>query len=137
MYLFLVILIPLFLGAFYGLTTLVSSFFNLKKNISSILIFITIFSSIEYLRGIIFGGFPWNLIVYSWTNYLNSLQIISVIGTYSFNLISITIFLLPLIIFFKKSLKIKSISFIFLLLILVTNHFYGYQAFKMFFYLVS
>ena len=64
------ILIPLFLGIFYGLITLISSFFNLRKNISSILIFSFFFSVIEFIRSFIFGGFPWNLIVYSWLNYL-------------------------------------------------------------------
>ena len=36
---FSLIIIPLFLGLFYGLITFLCSFFNLKKNISSILIF--------------------------------------------------------------------------------------------------
>ncbi len=124
------ILIPSFLGLFYGLATLLASQFRLEKNFLSILIFSVIFATIEFIRGFFLGGFPWNLIVYSWTNYLNSLQILSLIGTYSFNLISITIFLFPLVIFFKKTLKFKLISFIFLLLILVSNHFYGYQKIK-------
>jgi len=97
------ILIPSFLGLFYGFITLVVSRFKLRKNFSSILIFSLIFGLTEFFRGFIFGGFPWNLIVYSWTNYLNSLQILSIIGTYSLNLISITIFLIPLIIIFKKN----------------------------------
>ena len=88
------IVIPLFLGLFYGFGILFCSFFKLKKNFSTILIFATIFSLIEFVRGFILGGFPWNLIVYSWTNYLNSIQIISFTGTYAFNLLSITIFLL-------------------------------------------
>ena len=124
------ILIPCFLGLFYGLITLATSRFTLSKNFSSILIFSLIFAFIEFIRGFILGGFPWNLIVYSWTNYLNSLQILSLIGTYSFNLISITIFLLPLVIFFNKSLKFKLILFIFLLVILLSNHFYGHQKIK-------
>ena len=72
--------------------TLAVSRFKLRKNFSSILIFSLIFGLIEFFRGFMFGGFPWNLIVYSWTNYLNSLQILSIIGTYSLNLISITFF---------------------------------------------
>ena len=124
------ILIPSFLGLFYAFITLATSKFTIEKNFSSILIFSLIFAFVEFIRGFIFGGFPWNLIVYSWTNYLNSLQIISVIGTYSFNLISITIFLIPSFIFFKKKLKFKLIAFFFLLLILLSNHFYGYQKLK-------
>ena len=119
------IIIPLFLGLFYGFGTLFCSFFKLKKNFSTILIFATIFSLIEFFRGFILGGFPWNIIAYSWSNYLNSLQILSLIGTYSFNLLSITIFLLPFIIFFNKNLKSKLLSLFFLLIFLVLNHFYG------------
>jgi len=127
---FALILIPFFLGLFYGVTTLVVSRFKLKINFSSILIFSLVFSVIEFFRGFILGGFPWNLIVYSWTKYLNSLQILSLIGTYSFNLISITIFLLPLLIIFKKDLRFRISLLIFLLIVLVCNNFYGLLKIK-------
>jgi len=127
---FALIIIPLFLGIFYGLGTLICSFFNLKKNFSTVLIFSVIFSLIEFIRGFVLGGFPWNIIVYSWTNYLNSIQILSLIGTYSFNLISITIFLLPFLFLFQKEIKIKIFIFLFLLFILISNAFYGYKKIK-------
>ena len=127
---FALILIPLFLGIFYGFGTLICSFFYLKKNFSTVLIFATIFSVIEFIRGFVLGGFPWNMIVYSWTNYLNSIQILSLIGTYSFNLISITIFSLPFLIFFKKKIKFKIFVVLFLLFILICNGFYGYKKIK-------
>ena len=122
---FALILIPSFLGLFYGVVTSVVSRFKLKINFSSILVFSLIFSIIEFFRGFVFGGFPWNLIVYSWTKYLNSLQILSLIGTYSFNLISITIFSLPFLIFFKKEIKSKVFIVLILLFILICNGFYG------------
>tara|TARA_B100001250_G_scaffold352612_1_gene325494 strand:+ start:109 stop:1650 length:1542 start_codon:yes stop_codon:yes gene_type:complete len=124
------ILIPLFLGLFYGLATFVFSFFKLKKNFITILTFALIFSLIEFIRGFVLGGFPWNLIVYSWTNYLNSIQIISFIGTYSFNLLSITFFLLPIIIFFDQKIKFKISILLFLFAILVLNNFYGKYKIK-------
>ena len=127
---FALIIIPLFLGIFYGIGTLICSFFNLKKNFSTVLIFSVIFSLIEFIRGFVLGGFPWNIIVYSWTNYLNSIQILSLIGTYSFNLISITIFLLPFLFLFQKEIKIKIFIFLFLLFILISNAFYGYKKIK-------
>ena len=96
------ILIPLYLGIFYGLTTYAISFLSLNKKFSSILIFAFFFSLFEYVRSFALGGFPWNLIAFSWTDYLPFLQILSIIGTYSFNLLSITIFLIPTIIFFSK-----------------------------------
>ena len=122
---FAFILVPLFLGIFYGLVAFISSFFNLKKNFSSILVFSFIFSLIEFLRSFILGGFPWNIIVYTWSSYLSSIQILSLIGTYSLNLLSITFFVSPLIFFFKIKSKYKIISLIFFLVIFISNIFYG------------
>ena len=76
---FALILIPLFLGIFYGLVTFLSSFFNLKNNLSSVLIFSIFFGGIEFLRSFIFGGFPWNQLVFSISNNLPSLQILSLL----------------------------------------------------------
>ena len=117
--------IPLFLGLFYGLATYIFSFFNLDKNYSSILIFSLILSTIEFIRGTILSGFPWNLIVYSWTKYTDFLQILTFIGTYSFNLISITLFLVPSVIFFNNSLRSKIIIIIFSIIFVGTNFYYG------------
>ena len=97
---FAVILIPLFLSLFFGFVTLITGPFTEKK-IYFILFFALIFSIFEFLRGTIFSGFPWNLISYTWSWSLYSIQILSSIGTYSLSLISITIFCLPFI-FFKK-----------------------------------
>ena len=121
------VLIPLFLGLFYGLATYIFSFFKLDRNYSSIIIFALILSFIEFIRGNILGGFPWNLIAFSWTEYANFLQILAFIGTYSFNLISITLFLVPSIIFFNKSFRSKLIFNIFLLLVIGANFYYGKQ----------
>ena len=122
---FALILIPLFLGIFYGIAIFACSLFNLKKNFSSILIFSIFLSLIEYVRSFIFGGFPWNLIAYSWTDYLNFLQIVSFTGTYLFNLFSIIFFLIPTIIFFKYKKKTKLFSLAIAIAILTINFIYG------------
>ena len=114
---FALILIPLFLGLFYGLSTLVFSFLNPKKNFLSILILATTLSIFEYIRSFIFGGFPWNLISFSFVNYLEFIQILSITGTYAFNSIVILLFLLPTILFFNYKKKIKISIFIFSLLV--------------------
>ncbi len=119
------ITIPSYLALFYGIITFICSFLNLKKDFASILIFVTIFSLIEFARGFIFGGFPWNLNAFSWTNYINFLQILSIIGTYSFNLLSITFFLIPAILFFKYTTKLKLLVSFFLIFVLTLNYFYG------------
>jgi apolipoprotein N-acyltransferase len=58
------------------------------------------------------------------------LQILSIIGTYSLNLISITIFLLPLFIVFKKKIIFKTFLLIFLIFVLVFNNYYGLKKIK-------
>ena len=119
------ILIPLFLGAFYGLATLCCSFFSLNKNFSSILIFSFFFALIEFIRSFIFGGFPWNLIAFAWTDYIYFLQVLPFIGTYSFNLLSITFFLIPTVILFNYRKDTKLFFLVFTFLILIINFFYG------------
>ena len=127
---FALILIPLFLGIFYGLATLISSMFNLNNKISSIFIFSIIFGSVEYIRGFVLSGFPWNLIVFSLTEYLPMIQILSIIGTYSLNLLVINIFLIPSVIFFKYRKKEKLIFIFSTLLLLILNYFYGSSMLK-------
>ena len=127
---FALILIPLFLGIFYGLATLISSMFNLNNKISSILIFSIIFGSVEYIRGFVLSGFPWNLIVFSLTEYLPMIQILSLVGTYSLNLLVITIFLIPSVIFFKYRKKEKLIFIFSTLLLLIFNYLYGSSILK-------
>ena len=110
---FALILIPSFLAIFYGISTLILSFFKLKKNICSILLFSLIFGFIEYIRGSILSGFPWNLIVYSLSNTKSIFIILPLVGTYTLNLIAINFFLLPMIFFFRLNFKYKlSLAFI-------------------------
>ena len=122
---FALIFIPLFLGIFYGLSTLVFSILNPKKNFLSILMLTTSLSIFEYFRSFIFGGFPWNLIAFSFVDYLEFIQILSITGTYAFNSVVILLFLLPTILFFnyKKNKKISIL--IFSLLLSFTNYFWG------------
>ena len=122
---FSIIFIPFLLSLLYGIFSFLLKFLNLKMNFSSILIFSLLLSIIEYLRGNIFGGFPWNLISFSMVNFTSSLQILNLIGTYSFNLIVITIYCLPIIIIFKFNRLKKIIIFLSVILILVINYFYG------------
>ena len=119
-----VILIPFFLSIFFGLAISIVGPFS-EKNISFVLFFSLIFSIFEFLRGNLFTGFPWNLISYTWSWSIESIQLLSLIGTYSLSLISITFFCIPFI-FFQKEIRKKNIIFLFLFLIaFIINYFYG------------
>ncbi len=120
-----IILIPFLLSVYYGLFSLCLKFFDIKMNFNSILIFSLILSIFEYLRGNIFGGFPWNLISFSIIELTSSLQILSLIGTYSLNLLIVTFYSLPIVILFKISNKKKFAIFLSAILILSLNSYYG------------
>ena len=119
------IFVPIFLSIFYGISLLLCSFFNIKNNIYSILLFSLSISLLEYLRGFIFTGFPWNLISYSLVNFNEVIQILSFIGTYSFNLITITFFLSPLVILFNISKINKLYIFLSLIILFSCNLVFG------------
>jgi len=103
---FAIILIPAFLSLFYGFALVIFKLvFNSKSIFANILIFSLTLSYFEYLRGNILSGFPWNLIAYSFFKNLNFLQINSLIGIYAFNMILITIFSTPAILFVKRKKK--------------------------------
>ena len=122
-----ILLIPFLLALFYGLFSYLLKFFNIKMNFSSILIFSLSLSLVEYLRGTILGGFPWNLISFSLINIISSLQILSFIGTYSLNLLVITFYTLPIIILFNiKNLR-KFTILLFAVLLLSINSYYGFN----------
>jgi len=121
---FALLLIPLFLSLFFGLAILLLGPFS-EKSISFIFLFSLIFSIFEFLRGNLLTGFPWNLVSYTWSWSIESIQILSLIGTYSLSLISITFFSLPFL-FFQKKIEKKNITFLFIFLIIFTsNYFYG------------
>ena len=110
-----IIIIPAFLALFYGIITFVFYILNLKNVISAFFLFSLLFGLIEYIRGNIFTGFPWNLIVYSFSENTNLLGILSVIGTYSLNLLVISFFTIPAIYILRKSKKEIVISILLLL----------------------
>ncbi len=124
------VLVPSFLALFYGLIFFITSFFKLKYNFSSIIIFAIIFSVVEFFRGYILGGFPWNLIGSSWSNYINFIQILPFMGTYAFNLFSITLFLSSLVLIFKIPKNIKYIYFLSIILMIGINFYYGSNVIK-------
>tara|TARA_B100000035_G_C21014662_1_gene561206 strand:- start:509 stop:2047 length:1539 start_codon:yes stop_codon:yes gene_type:complete len=102
---FTLIIIPLFLGIFYGLATYCFFIINIKKPLSNLFLFSLLLGLTEFLRGNILTGFPWNLIAFSFSKNLEILQILSFIGTYSFNTLCITFFASPAILLLRESRK--------------------------------
>ncbi len=111
-----IILIPAFLGVFYGCFTLCFIIFKSKKIIRSFFIFSLFFGIFEFIRGSILTGFPWNLIAYSFVNNLEILSITSLIGTYGFNLFCISLFTSPAIFVLRETKKEILLCIIFLIL---------------------
>ena len=112
---YVVILFPALLGIFYGLMTYFFSIFYSRNVISSFFIFSILFGIIEFIRGSIFTGFPWNLIAFSFSDSNYFIQILSVIGTYSFNLFCISIFTVPAVFILRNSKKETMVCFLFVL----------------------
>ena len=123
---FTIILIPSFLAVFYGLISYFFIILKPKRIISSIFLFSLIFGILEFIRGSIFTGFPWNLISYSFSNQLEFISIITVIGTYGFNLFCISLFISPALLLLRDTKKDIGIC-VFFLIIIISFFFYGYS----------
>ena len=123
---FALILIPLFLSLFFSLVT---CFIGplLSYDLRSIFILAGALAFSDFLRAKILTGFPWNLWAYSFSSYTEIIQILDVSGLYLFNLISISVFMLPTIVFFniklvKKLLLLSLLGFFVFGLYIYGNH---------------
>ncbi len=120
---FAIILIPTFLGLFFGISTLIIGPF-LRNNFPSILIFCCSLSLLDFLRAKIFTGFPWNLWAYSWSWFPEIIQLLNPIGLFAYNLFVISIFCTPMILFLKKN-KVNLSIFFLLISLFFSSYIYG------------
>ena len=126
-----VILVPAFLSLFYGFASFLFLVLKPKKNLSSFFLFSLIFGTIEFIRGTILTGFPWNLIAYSFSNHIEILNITSIIGTYSFNLFCISLFASTSFLILRDSKKEIVVCIIFLTMTL-SFYIFGSQQLEKF-----
>jgi apolipoprotein N-acyltransferase len=126
---FALILIPIILSFFLGLAVFIIGPYS-EKSIFFILFFSLIFSLFEFLRGNFLINFPWNLIAYTWSWSIETIQILSLIGTYGLSLISITIFCAPFIFIQNKLIKNNIFFTIFLLISSIFIYLYGSDKIK-------
>ncbi len=121
------IIIPAFLGLFYALFVAIFYLYDPKNILSAFFLFSLLFSLTDFIRGKILTGFPWNLIIYSFSEISSFLSVLSIIGTYSLNLIVISFFTAPALLIFRKSKKEVVVC---ILLLLLTIIFYTYGEFS-------
>ena len=110
------VLIPAFLALFYSLVTIIFGLINMKNVLSAFFLFSLLFGLAEFIRGHILTGFPWNLIVYSFSEKLNFISFTSIIGTYSLNLFAISFFSAPALLILRKSKREIVVSFVIILI---------------------
>jgi len=111
-----IFLLPAFLSIFYGLVTYFFSVFYSTNVVSTFFIFSILYGSVEFIRGFILTGFPWNLIAFSFSESIYFIQILSLIGTYAFNLICISLFTVPAILILRKTRKEIIVCFFFIII---------------------
>ena len=121
---FALILIPLFLSLFSGFIILLVGP-HLRYNFYSILIFSGALAVSDYLRAKLFTGFPWNLWAYSWSWSIEILQILNLVGLFAFNLIVITFFTLPAVLFINLGSVKKSFILISSSVLILSSYIYG------------
>ncbi len=116
------ILIPLFLSLFFSLPLILAGYL-INEKISSIFLISFLFGFGDFMRSIVLTGFPWNLWIYSLSSIVENLQLIDRLGFFSLNLIVITFFFSPAILFFKSSNKYLILGIF--VVIFFSNYFYG------------
>ncbi|MFT5702783.1 MAG: apolipoprotein N-acyltransferase [Rickettsiales bacterium] len=107
---FALFLIPAVLAIYIGLTLLTTNYLAKKFNISNwrkIILLAVIWVFFEYLRGILFTGFPWNLLGYSFLFSTALSQTASVIGVLGLSLIAVVFYSSPALFLQIKNRKIK------------------------------
>ena len=117
-------LIPLLLSLFFSLMVMIVSPF-LSLNFVSIFLFSGSLAFSDYIRAKVLSGFPWNLWAYSNSWSIEIIQIIDQLGLFAFNLVTITIFMSPSILFLRMGMIKKGLFLISIFLFILAIFIYG------------
>ena len=119
---FAIILLPSLLAVFWGCAFICAKLINKNKKfyILYVIVFLSIF---EYLRAQLFTGFPWLMPSMIFASNVYFIQIFSFVGSFSANLIVLTISILPFIFF--SNFKGKNALLLVLLIPIVILLFLG------------
>jgi apolipoprotein N-acyltransferase len=93
---FAVTLLPAGLALFWGAATAAAASVW-KPDVSRIVVLAVALGSVEWLRGHVFTGFPWNLLGYTLTSSDALMQSAALVGTYSLAFWAVLIFATPLV----------------------------------------
>ena len=103
-----IILLPSLLAVFWGCACVCAKLIN-KKTKFSILYIIVFLSLFEYLRAQLFTGFPWLMPSMTFASNVYLIQIFSFVGSFSTNIIVLTMSTLPFVFFSNFKRKNHSI----------------------------
>lgn len=85
-----VLVLPAFLAILSGGATL-ATYLTGARSVGRIFVFSAFWLLFEYIRGVLFTGFPWNLVGYSWSAFLPVMQSTAFIGIYGLTLLTVFI----------------------------------------------
>ena len=91
---FAVLALPAFLAVFSGLTTLIVAVSG-ATGVLRVLLLALVWSALEWVRGWILTGFPWNLIGSAWSFSDAMLQVVALVGAFGLSLITVAACAMP------------------------------------------
>ena len=119
---FAISIIPAYLACYIGFTTFFTYFavskYTIKNKFFITIIFSFFWVFFEYLRGVIFTGFPWNLLCYCLSFSPLLIQTVSLWGCYIFSFFLLTIFT-SIWVLNDKRYKMYSLYYIALILFII------------------
>ncbi len=118
------IVLPLFLSLFCSIIILLIGPY-IDLNFRSLFFLSGGMAFSDYIRSKILTGFPWNLWAYSFSWATEIIQVLNIIGLFAFNLLVITLFMAPAILFFNISTKKKLIAITSTFIVLFSFYIYG------------